>query len=342
MAKRRGQGLFVAVQKDKPYFKRYQVKYRRRREGKTDYYQRKKLVIQAKNKYDTKKYRLVVRKTNTQIICQIVTSSISGDQIVASAYSKELGRYGLTEGLTNYAAAYCTGLLVGRRVLKKLGLDDIYTGVGNEEEDEVTGQIMTTEADKKKYFVDELDEEKRPLRVFLDIGLARTTLGAKIFGALKGASDAGLDIPHNFKKFPGYDKEEKTYDAGEHKEAIFGGPVAEYMNFLEQEDEESGTHKLSEQFKGFVEKGLKGDDLEELYQSVHKAIREDPTPKYEKTHKERVASGEIKVDKSFKNKSKDTLEQRKARVAEKRKIIDAMEGDEDDFVEPADDEEDEE
>lgn len=31
-------------------------------------------------------------------------------------------------GLTNYAAAYCTGLLLARRLLKKLGLDTLYEG----------------------------------------------------------------------------------------------------------------------------------------------------------------------------------------------------------------------
>lgn len=36
--------------------------------------------------------------------------------IVCAAYSHELPKYGVTVGLTNYAAAYCTGLLVARRV----------------------------------------------------------------------------------------------------------------------------------------------------------------------------------------------------------------------------------
>lgn len=40
--------------------------------------------------------------------------------------SSELPRYGLKMGLTNYAAAYCTGLLLARRVLAKLGLDKHY------------------------------------------------------------------------------------------------------------------------------------------------------------------------------------------------------------------------
>jgi len=37
----------------------------------------------------------------------------------------------------------------------------------------------------------------------LDIGLARTTTGARIFGAMKGAADGGIDIPHSVKRFPG-------------------------------------------------------------------------------------------------------------------------------------------
>lgn len=40
-------------------------------EGKTDYYARKRLVIQDKNKYNTPKYRMIVRVTNRDIICQV-------------------------------------------------------------------------------------------------------------------------------------------------------------------------------------------------------------------------------------------------------------------------------
>jgi len=114
---------FVKVVKNKAYFKRFQVKFRRRREGKTDYKQRRKLTIQSKNKYNTPKYRLVVRFTNKDVICQIAYAKLKGDVIVTAAYSHELPRYGLSTGLTNYAAAYCTGLLIARRQLQKVGLD---------------------------------------------------------------------------------------------------------------------------------------------------------------------------------------------------------------------------
>uniref|UniRef100_A0A1D5R9V0 Large ribosomal subunit protein uL18 n=1 Tax=Macaca mulatta TaxID=9544 RepID=A0A1D5R9V0_MACMU len=95
---------FVKVVKNKAYFKRYQVKFRRRREGKTDYCAHKCLVIQDKNKYNTPKYRMIVRVTNRDIICQIAYACIEGDIIVCAAYAHELPKYGGKVGLTNYAA----------------------------------------------------------------------------------------------------------------------------------------------------------------------------------------------------------------------------------------------
>lgn len=45
-------------------------------EGKTDYFARKRLVVQDKNKYNTPKYRLIVRLSNRDICCQV--SELSG------------------------------------------------------------------------------------------------------------------------------------------------------------------------------------------------------------------------------------------------------------------------
>jgi large subunit ribosomal protein L5e len=99
------------------------VKYRRRREGKTDYQARRRLTIQDKNKYNTPKYRFVVRFTNKDVICQVVYATIKGDRILSAAHSQELkdARYGLTVGLTNYAAAYCTGKPKLRRTESLIG-----------------------------------------------------------------------------------------------------------------------------------------------------------------------------------------------------------------------------
>ena len=120
---------YVKVVKNSSYFSRFQVKYRRRREGKTDYRARLRLVKQDKNKYNTHKYRMSVRFSNKDITCQVQYATISGDVCVAAAYAHELPSYGLSLGLTNYAAAYCVGLLLARRVLTKFGIDKTYTGM---------------------------------------------------------------------------------------------------------------------------------------------------------------------------------------------------------------------
>ena len=83
---------FVKVVKNKAYFKRFQVKYRRRREGKTDYQARRRLTIQDKNKYNTPKYRFVVRFTNKDVITQIIYATIKGDRVLAAAHSRELAQ----------------------------------------------------------------------------------------------------------------------------------------------------------------------------------------------------------------------------------------------------------
>jgi len=248
----------VKILKTAAYHKRYQVKYRRRREGKTDYQARKRLVVQDKNKYNSPKYRLVVRVTNKDIICQFVHSKITGDICLCAAYSHELPKYGVEVGLTNYAACYCTGLLAARRLLQKLGLDEAYAG-----QEEVDGEMYEVE----------VEGEKNPFSAVLDVGLIRTTTGAKIFGALKGAADGGIAIPHSEKRFPGYDRDGKDFDAETHKKYIFGGHVAEYMEYLEEEDGD----RYASQFASFIAKDIEGDSLEEMYTNCHAKIREDPS-----------------------------------------------------------------
>jgi len=290
----------LKVTKSKAYSSRFQVKFRRRREGKTDYRQRKRLCTQAKNKYQSPKYRLIVRFTNRMVICQIAYSLVDGDRILTQATSTELPRYGLKVGLKNYAASYCTGLLAARRLLQKVGLDDVYEG-----NDEVDGEVVSTEHGKKTYYVDEVNEDKRPFRALLDVGCRPTTTGCRIFGALKGAADGGLDIPHSEKRFPGYDRDAKEYDADMHRERIFGGHVGEYMEYLEEED----NQKYQEHFAKFLENEIEADGLEELYESVHEAIRKDPSASEKKS---------FSPDKSFKRKAKLTIDERKARVQVKK------------------------
>ena len=150
------------------------------------------MISQDKNKYNSPKYRLVVRFTNKHCICQIVYSEIVGDKVMAYANSAELPRYGLKAGLKNYSAAYCTGLLVARRLLNKLGLDEIYKGQltyegsGDEgSDDEYSPEVVSCEANKRTYYVEELDDDKNPFRALLDVGIITTSTGSRVFGALK-------------------------------------------------------------------------------------------------------------------------------------------------------------
>merc|ERR1712022_67335 len=252
---------FIKVVKNKAYYKRFQVKYKRRREGKTDYYARKRLVTQDKNKFGTPKYRFVVRFTNKDIICQVVSSKLKGDICHTAAYAHELPRYGLSVGLTNYSAAYCVGLLCARRLLQKFGLADKFEGT-----EEVTAEFEDC------FVIGEDEDGPSAFHALLDVGLKPTTLGSKIFSAMKGAFDGGLEIPHSEKKFYGYDADEKEYDAEAHRERIVGGHVSTYMESLEEEQPDE--YKLK--FSRFIKAGVSADDLEQLYLDTHKAIRANP------------------------------------------------------------------
>lgn len=247
----------------------------------------------------------MIRFTNRDIIAQIVTSEITGDKVFVSAYGHELKRYGVTHGITNWAAAYCVGLLIARRALKKLGMDEAFTGV--EEPDGEFSETQPAEVD---------GEERRPFKCFLDVGLTRTSTGARVFGAMKGASDGGLYIPHSEKRFPGYDIESKELDAETLRKYIFGGHVAEYMETLADDDEE----RYKSQFTGYIDDEIEADGLEELYAEAHSQIREDPFKKDEEGGSKKSKEEWKAESKKYKQK-KSTYEERQQRVQEKIKEL---------------------
>ena len=86
--------------------------YRRKREGRTNYKKRLKLLVSASP-------RLVVRKTNKHMIVQLVTYDDSGDKVVVSASSSELKKLGWSHATGNLPASYLTGMLAARKALKK-------------------------------------------------------------------------------------------------------------------------------------------------------------------------------------------------------------------------------
>ena len=91
----------------------YNVPFRRRREGKTNYELRRKLISSGLP-------RVVVRKTLNHMIVQVVRPAVKGDEVVTSAHSSELRKkYGWLGNLDNVPASYLTGLLCGYRSTAK-------------------------------------------------------------------------------------------------------------------------------------------------------------------------------------------------------------------------------
>jgi len=286
---------FIKVVKNNAYYKRFQVKFRRRRECKTDYEARRSLILQDKTKYNSPKYRLVVRLSNKDVTAQIAYATLTSDVVLTAAYSHQLSKYRAIlynkAGQKNYAAAYATGLLAARRVLTKLGMAEQYEGVHK--------------ADGADFLVKADGPQRRPFRVLLDIGLHYTTTGARIFAVLKGAVDGGLGIPHKNKRFPGYDSDKKTFDAAVLRKHIFGVHVADYMRKLQADNPDA----YKKQFSRYIVAGKGPDDIEKMWATVHKNIRADPVHK--KTERDKPPK------KVRKNKSKMPPAQKKSRVAQK-------------------------
>ena len=132
----------------------YRVPFRRRREGKTDYRKRLKLLMSHKP-------RVVVRRSNKYIRIQLIVADRVGDRTFVDMTSKELSGYGYEGGGKNLTAAYLTGLLFGKKAI---------------------------EAGFKE--------------AILDIGLHTPVHGSRVFAALKGVIDSGMEVPHDPVIFP--------------------------------------------------------------------------------------------------------------------------------------------
>ena len=70
-------------------------------------------------------------------------------------------------------------VLIFSKVLKKFNLDSLYEG--------------QTKVDGEQFEVEDVDDGPGAFHACLDIGLARTSTGARIFGAMKGAVDGGRE-----------------------------------------------------------------------------------------------------------------------------------------------------
>ena len=321
--------MFVKQVKNNAYYKRYQVRFRRRREGKTDYYQRKRLIQQRKNKYNTPKYRLIVRRTNTKIIVQVASSTIDGDLVRAQAMSSELKKYGVSAGLTNYSACYATGLLCARRLLTKIDEEN----KGLEGWKSIAERFNLVKETTGNYIdINKESESKdigRPFVCFLDLGLNRSTKGARVFAAMKGAVDGGIHIPHKEKIFPAkkaqVDKKGKETKAGVSllRERIFGNHVQNYMDILKKS---KNSNAYIERFSKWDEclKNAKVTKIEDLYKKVYAEIRKNPTKAPAKKNEQKPITRDTKDvnivingTKRYRRDVKLNNQQRKERVAVK-------------------------
>ncbi len=95
---------------------------RRRREARTDYHQRLRLLKSGSA-------RLVARTSNKHARAQLVTTSDEGDRTLASAHSSDLADYGWEAPTGNLPAAYLTGYLAGLRAVDE-GLDEAVLDIG--------------------------------------------------------------------------------------------------------------------------------------------------------------------------------------------------------------------
>ncbi len=101
---------------------RYRVPFRRRREGRTDYRQRQRL-LRARIP------RAVVRLSLKNATVQFIDFDPLGDKVLAAASSKELPKLGWTAATGNLPAAYLTGYLAGKRAAKS-GVSEAVLDIG--------------------------------------------------------------------------------------------------------------------------------------------------------------------------------------------------------------------
>ncbi len=132
----------------------YVVPHRRRREQRTDYRKRLSLLKSGKP-------RLVIRRSNNNMECQIAQHSPSGDRVIVSANSAHLRKMGWSAGTGNIPSSYLIGLLCGK-----------------------------------------LARERRIKEAVLDAGIVSPTPNSRIYACLKGALDAGLEVPHSEDVLP--------------------------------------------------------------------------------------------------------------------------------------------
>ena len=161
----------------------------------------------------SRKPRLVTRFSLKNVTVQIVVAKLHGDEVLAAANSREL--------------------------VKTYGWK---APTGNVPAAYLTGLLCGLKAKAK-------DVEE----AILDIGLISPTKGSKIFAALSGVLDAGVDVPHS---------EEKIV-----KERMKGEHIAKYAKSLG-----AGSEEYSAKFSKYTAQGVAPEKIPEHFNKVKAEI----------------------------------------------------------------------
>jgi large subunit ribosomal protein L5e len=157
--------------------------------------------------------------------------------------------------------------------------------------------------------------QKNPFKVVLDVGLRRTTTGARIFGVLKGAVDGGLNIPHSDNRFAG--NMDGKYNPEVHRQYIFGMHIGSYMQYRKGDGD--GDDEYRAQFSRYIKAKLEtAADFEAMYQKVHDTIRKTAVATTEGQRKAKQAAKKAKHAKDTKSavkKARLSCSQRHARAS---------------------------
>lgn len=187
--------------------KTYKVAHRRRREGKTDYQQRLRLVKSGKP-------RFIVRKSVNNLTCQVIEYLPDGDKTLVSVNSRDVSKLGWKGNPGNLPGAYLVGLLCG----VKAGKNKVKEAV-------------------------------------LDTGLYVSTPASRIYSALKGAVDAGLQIPHSEDILPNDDR-------------IKGEHIANLAKKLKTEKPD----EYKKRFSVYIKNKVNPEDIPKHFEEVKKKI----------------------------------------------------------------------
>ncbi len=187
---------------------RYRIPFRRRREGKTNYHLRRRLVR-------SNRIRAVVRVTNSHCLVQFVKAQITGDITLSASHSRELKNFNWNSSTSNIPSAYLIGLLAGLKAKK--------TGIST---------------------------------AILDIGLNPPVYGSRVFAALKGIVDAGIEVPHSNKIFPDDNR-------------LNGTHIADFAKLLKENDKEL----FDKQFSNYIKQKLDPVKVPQIFDKTKMEIQ---------------------------------------------------------------------